>query len=112
MRLISKASAWFIRFFTKGEPPYKVVYVEEPPTELNKNYLYLIGENEHLWHIVLLCPCGCNSHIYLNLQPENHPVWTYRIQKQRISIKPSVWRTSGCRSHFWITSGTVKWVLL
>lgn len=47
------------------------------------------------------CPCGCGDVIYINLIPDTHPGWTITGN----TIKPSLNRSSGCRSHFSITNG-------
>lgn len=51
--------------------------------------------------IVLSCPCGCGEEISLNLDPRSGPAWNlYVKQGAGVSIFPSIWRKSGCRSHF------------
>jgi hypothetical protein len=37
--------------------------------------LYAIGENGHLWHVSLVCPCWCGATIALNLLPDDSPRW-------------------------------------
>ena len=51
--------------------------------------------------LVMACPCGCGEQIPVNLDPRSGPAWRYYpMRKSGISLFPSVWRGSGCRSHF------------
>jgi len=50
--------------------------------------------------IVFQCPCGCGELITLNLDKRTGPHWRIWRRKNSLSINPSVWRTSGCQSHF------------
>jgi len=51
--------------------------------------------------LLLLCPCGCGEELAVNLDSRAGPAWRlYRDKKRCISLFPSVWRDSGCRSHF------------
>jgi hypothetical protein len=51
--------------------------------------------------LVMLCPCGCNEHLPINLDPRAGAAWSIQSSPSTgISIFPSVWRKSGCNSHF------------
>lgn len=64
--------------------------------------------------LVLRCPCGCGEDFPINLDPRAGPAWRlYRAPAQRYGLRagpgfldastslfPSVWRESGCRSHY------------
>jgi Family of unknown function (DUF6527) len=51
--------------------------------------------------ILLSCPCGCGEEFPINLDPRSGPAWRfYGGDRTGISVFPSVWRTSGCRSHY------------
>jgi hypothetical protein len=52
----------------------------------------------------LHCPCGCAEVIKLNLIPGTHPGWSISEN----TIKPSINRTLGCKSHFSIINGIVQ----
>jgi hypothetical protein len=59
---------------------------------------------------LFLCPCGCREVVTLSLQAVHRPHWRVRSsEQQRPSLRPSVWRDVGCRSHFWIEDGRVYW---
>jgi hypothetical protein len=51
--------------------------------------------------LLLSCPCGCGEHFPINLDPRAGPAWRlYRNSKTGVTLFPSVWRESGCRSHY------------
>jgi len=57
---------------------------------------------------LLSCPCGCGEEIPINLDPRSGPAWRlYRNTRIGISLYPSVWRKSGCKSHFIIWNGKI-----
>ncbi|WP_418219703.1 DUF6527 family protein [Burkholderia territorii] len=38
------------------------------------------------------------------------PRWTLTLKRTRLpSLSPSVDRTVGCRSHFWLRRGVIQW---
>jgi Family of unknown function (DUF6527) len=58
--------------------------------------------------LLLLCPCGCGEEFPINLDPRAGPAWRlYRNRRAGISLFPSVWRESGCRSHYVIWGGKI-----
>ena len=51
--------------------------------------------------LLLSCPCGCGQHFPINLDPRAGPAWRLYGNPQRaLSLYPSVWRESDCRSHY------------
>ena len=86
-----------------------VFFVKEAPVNAKKNTVYIVGENNFYWMVGLLCPCECGNFIHLNLLKEAKPRWKFKISKGLISISPSVRRTSGCKSHFFIRKGKCVW---
>jgi hypothetical protein len=51
--------------------------------------------------LVLRCPCGCGDEIPVNLDSRAGKAWRlYRSQTSGITLFPSVWRDTGCQSHF------------
>jgi hypothetical protein len=41
---------------------------------------------------------------------EAKPRWNVDLDNRgRVSLHPSVWRQTGCRSHFWLRSGRIEW---
>ncbi len=51
--------------------------------------------------LLLKCPCGCDDEIPLNLDYRAGPSWRiYKEKNDRITLFPSIWRDTGCLSHF------------
>ena len=86
--------------------------VEESPEELRPGEIYLVGENGHVSCVGMMCPCGCGEVIQLNLVAGTRPVWAVERDSDTgaVTLRPSIWRTSGCRSHFLLRGGRVQWV--
>jgi hypothetical protein len=111
----------FIRWVFGGgqkqldRPPihYDVTSVAEtaPPLEsVLDGVVHVVAPNESPMWAMLRCPCGCTAVITLSLQRVHRPHWTVGISAEgRASLRPSVWRDVGCRSHFWVLDGRVYW---
>jgi hypothetical protein len=85
------------------------VSVDELPDSLAQRRLYLIGSGVP-WSAALICPCGCGEVIQLSLLPDDSPSWTVSFDRDGLpALSPSVWRTKGCRSHFFLRHGTIVW---
>lgn len=103
---------WFSEAIT---PPRKVRIIEgyDFPSTLPRRDLILLreeGEDVDNWAVGLRCPCGCGETIELALLPVVVPRWELSIDKKgRPTLSPSVWKKSGCRSHFWLRRGVVQW---
>lgn len=64
----------------------------------------------HKWAF-LECPCGCGETIELPLSSRAKPSWRITSGPEGTpSLHPSIWRTGGCKSHFWLTDGQVRFV--
>jgi hypothetical protein len=51
--------------------------------------------------LLLVCPCGCGEQLPINLDDRAGPAWRlYRGRNDSLTLYPSVWRESGCESHF------------
>ncbi len=60
----------------------------------------LIERGRPRW-LLLACPCGCGEEIPINLDPQAGKAWRlYRDARHGVSLYPSVWRDTGCGSHF------------
>ena len=80
------------------------------PERLEKYRLYIVEESSFQERAALLCPCGCSKTLYLNLIKEERPCWRVQVaDKGLASLWPSVWRKTGCESHFWLRQGKVHW---
>jgi Family of unknown function (DUF6527) len=59
--------------------------------------------------LVLRCPDGCGETLTINLDPRAGKAWRFYAREEGISLYPSVWRTTGCRSHFVIWEDSIYW---
>lgn len=98
--------------WVRGTPlPLRTEVVNEVPDEPVDRVVYLYRTGGDPWGLGFLCPCGCGELIELNLMPEVKPRWRIEQRWDSVpSIHPSVWRKVGCRSHFWLREGEIKWV--
>ncbi len=102
---------WLL-FIVTGKKRYHTILVDEPPEYIKDQAIYIIGVRNYIWCAMMKCPCGCNELIHLNLLPEGLPRWSHNLHKNwSISLHPSIWRTKGCKSHFFLRKGSVKWCL-
>lgn len=94
----------------QGHTGLKTVYVADTPERLASETIYIVGENNHYWCAAMLCPCGCGDGVFLSLVEEDYPSWKCKVDRtQRVTLVPSVWRTAGCRSHYFVRQGRVIW---
>lgn len=69
----------------------------------------VVVDRHGLRNVVFQCPCGCGETVSINVDPAAGPSWRVRINAGDLTLMPSVWRTSGCRSHFILWSSRVWW---
>jgi hypothetical protein len=82
---------------------------EELPDKVRKYTLYVIGEGSP-WLAALQCPCGCGDFIQLTLLESESPRWSVRHEKDgTATLSPSICRSLGCRSHFFLKKGVIFW---
>lgn len=108
MRFLDAIGRWFRLLF---EPKRRFGYTtcEDPPEALDEGMIYLIGEDGTPWSATFICPCGCKDRISLSLIPRDRPSWRATVNKNGITLHPSIWRKKGCLSHFFIQGGHVLW---
>lgn len=88
----------------------QTAYTEDIPEAVEENILYVIGENKSYWCLKMKCPCGCGEEIQLGLLKGN-PKWDFVVHwNGSVSVTPSIWRSKGCLSHFFIRRGKIVWV--
>jgi len=103
-KIIIKFEKWF-------QTDYNFISVDELPENVNDKTIYIIGDLSQPWLLAFNCPCGCHNVIQLNLLKEADPCWKYKVtKKKKINISPSVWRTTGCKSHFIVRKSKIVWV--
>jgi hypothetical protein len=77
---------------------------------LGRGVVVLVGERRTPKWATFKCPCGCGTPLLLSLSPNRRPRWIVsQTWSGRPSIRPSIRRQDGCRSHFWIKGGNVDW---
>ena len=109
MRYLQKIGnfLWNLLF---GEPRFKAERVTEIPDKLHPKKIYVAGEGSYLWFTAMICPCGCGEILYMNLDQKSWPNWKIEIHNDRtVTLFPSVNRTIGCRSHFYVRKGQIQW---
>jgi hypothetical protein len=106
---------WFLRF-TRAlasalQPKWRLRNVEDVPECPKAHTVYLIGETGNEWACTMRCPCGCRETITLNLiKAAGRSRWEVNFSAKGLpSIRPSVWRTTGCRAHFILRRGRIEW---
>src|SRR5437867_10955077 len=57
--------------------------------------------------VIMKCPCGCREELVINLDDRVGPAWRLYRDKRGLTLFPSVWRDSGCRSHFIVWHDTI-----
>jgi hypothetical protein len=105
---------WFVicriwwAILRKG-PPLRTVRVDELPEALDARSVYVVGI-AFPWCVAMLCPCGCRHVLHMSLLQDASPRWTMVDHTDgTLSLHPSVWRQVGCRSHFFLRKGRVRW---
>src|SRR5262249_39992477 len=101
-------TAW--RWVWRQPLPLRTVWVDDLPDILEAKRVYIVGEGGHLWFAALLCPCGCGATVHTSFMPDSRPRWTLTVHADgTISLAPSIWRTRGCCSHFFLRRGVIAW---
>ncbi len=69
----------------------------------------LVERSRARW-LLVRCPCGCGETIALNVDAGAGPAWRLYWRGSALSVFPSVWKASGCESHFIIWRGRIDWL--
>lgn len=73
--------------------------------------MYLIGSENNFWCCAFHCPCGCGELLELLLVDGGVPCWSAKlIDDSHVDLSPSIWKTNGCKSHFFVKNNMVVWV--
>jgi Family of unknown function (DUF6527) len=59
--------------------------------------------------LVMACPDGCGDTLTINLDPRTDKAWRFYRKRNQVSVFPSIWRDTGCMSHFIIWNHIVVW---
>ena len=110
MRLLHRFADWLRSWWRREDPPFATVRTEELPDRLEPRHVYVLGEGANRWFVARACPCGCGELIQLSVMEGRRPRWELTENADgTVSVHPSVWRTEGCRSHFFLRRGRVEW---
>lgn len=99
------------RYLKSFTPPMTVLVVEEDlfPKKLPRGRVVLLNDDGP-YAVGLLCPCGCGESIELMVMEGIRPRWDIQIDEfNRPTLHPSVWKKTGCCSHFWLKRGRIVW---
>lgn len=78
--------------------------------EVTANSVFVVGTPAYHKWAYLQCPCGCGDILMLSLAKQANPSWRVKWDRLgRPSLSPSVNKTTGCRSHFWLRKGKIEW---
>lgn len=109
-----KAHGWFDRQRTQWidhlTPSVTVVTCDEPPERLKARRVYVTEGADGPAFGFMRCPCGCGETLHLRFFGDRRPRWSVDSDRQgRASLHPSVWRQTGCKSHFVLKHGRIRW---
>jgi hypothetical protein len=102
--------SWLFGWITGRARVYLSQRTADAPDRPEKNTVYIVGEDGYDWSAVMKCPGGCGKVLEMNLLPDAKPVW--RVTEHgdgSVSLHPSVWLKTGCRCHFILQRGRVRW---
>jgi hypothetical protein len=102
----------FIKIGFLDSPDYLSQVVSDHPIRENlpDNQVIFVGGPGFKKWAYLKCPCGCGEFIMLSLSQKTRPSWSVSLDFfNRPTVYPSIRQMSGCMSHFWITTGNIKW---
>lgn len=106
---LTKIARWFERL-VGYQPRFNTIMCDDLPDVCEANNLYIVGENNTYWMAALVCPCGCGDLIQLALDQTGRPRWQVFVNKRlEATLRPSVHRKVGCRSHFVFRDGRIIW---
>jgi hypothetical protein len=70
---------------------------------------FVIVERGIVRSFVLACPDGCGEVLTINLDPRTDKAWRFYKKRNQVSLFPSVWRDTGCESHFIVWHQKILW---
>lgn len=97
--------------FLRHEAQYGIEIKDDFPDDIQANTVWISGNKNQLWVAYMKCPCGCGNTIELNLIKDQSPCWKIDWHYNgELTFSPSIWRTKGCKSHFFFCKGKIIWV--
>ena len=110
---MSKLKIVWLRLTEWWAGPRKLIEVQgdSPLGQLPSRDLVLLREGGEVWSVMMRCPCGCGQPVELPLIREARPRWSLQVDSDgHPTLSPSVWRSEGCRAHYFVRGGKVVWV--
>ena len=101
-----------VRMVDRLLPARQIVPIrgDELPAKLPKRDVVIASEDGLPYLIGMKCPCGCGRRLEMMASEDIMPHWKIRADRRgRASLYPSVHLQVGCKSHFWLCDGRVKW---
>lgn len=90
-------------------PRFRIVETADDfPELMERKTLYVLSEDGDAWAAAMVCPCGCQAILHLNLFADQRPCWRLNLDGGG-SLTPSVWRRDHCGAHFWFRGGRIYW---
>lgn len=59
--------------------------------------------------LAVACPDGCGEQLTINLDRRTGLAWRFYRSDSSVSLFPSVWRDTGCKSHFIVWRSKIFW---
>ena len=88
------------------------IITEDMPVseDVKENTLVILGGKDWAKWVLLKCPCGCGDLITLSLMKSHKAFWNLKIDlMKRVTLSPSIWKNDGCKSHFFVKKGKLRW---
>lgn len=60
--------------------------------------------------VVMACPDGCGEILTINLDDRSGKAWELYGKPTALTLFPSIWRSTGCESHFVVWRGKIDWL--
>lgn len=86
-----------------------VSHRHEADAKLERPGDFVLVNRGVLRSFVLQCPDDCGERLTINLDPRTAKAWRLYRKRKQVSIFPSVWRDTGCGSHFIIWNHNIVW---
>jgi hypothetical protein len=87
-----------------------IVDGDTPPNPIPSRHVFLCRDDGDDWSVAMRCPCGCGDDLELMLLKEAKPNWSLKSEDDKPpTLRPSVWRKTGCKAHFWLRDGHIHW---
>lgn len=100
----------FLAWLFKEKKIYRREYVSDIPKNPQPYKVYILGGTKNPFLAVIQCPCGCGESLHMNLLSSRNPCWKlYFDNNEIVTFEPSLWKNTGCRSHFHLINGEIRW---